>query len=84
MYGNTMNYEDFILKLSIHGCDRLERYTASYLIKDYVTKYNTKEGLNSDNWNIPFQSIIKDYAESGNCDKNTMSIYAKYMYEIMK
>ena len=40
-----------------------EQYTASHLIEDYITKYNTKGGLNSDNWNVSFQSIIKDYTD---------------------
>ena len=31
-----------------------------------------------------FQSIIKEYTDSGNCDKTARSVYAKYMYEIMK
>ena len=44
-----INYEDFIIKLNIHGCSCFEQYTAAHLIEDYVTKYNTKGGLNSDN-----------------------------------
>ena len=81
---NKINYEDFIIKLNNHGCDEIEQYTASHLIEDYITKYNTKGGLNSDNWNVSFQSIIKDYTDSDNCDKTARSVYAKYMYEIMK
>ena len=49
-----------------------------------TTTYNTKGGLNSYNWNVSFQSIIKDYTDSGNCDKTARSVYAKYMYKIMK
>ena len=52
-----INYEDFIIKLNIHGCASFEQYTASHLIEDYITKYNTKGGLNFDNWNVTFQSI---------------------------
>ena len=78
-----INYVDFIIKLNIHGCAGFEQYTASYLIEEYVTKYNTKEGLNSDNWNVSFQSMIKDYTDSSNCDKTARSLYAKYMYEII-
>ena len=40
--------------------------------------------LNSDNWNVSLQSIIKDYTNSGNCDKISRPIYAKCVYEIMK
>ena len=75
-----INYEDFITKLNIHGCAGFEQYTASRLIEHYVIKYNTKGGLNSDNWNVSFQSIT----DSGNCDKTFRSVYAKYMYEIVK
>ena len=31
-----------------------------------------------------FQSIIKEYTDSGNYDKTARSVYAKYMNEIMK
>ena len=79
-----IDYEDFIIKLNIHGCAGLEQYTASHLLEDYVTKYNTKGGVNSDNWNVPFKSIIKDYTDSGNSDKTARSVYAKYMNEIIK
>ena len=58
-----INYEDFIIKRNIHCCAGFEQYTASHLIEDYITKYNTKGGLNSDNWNVSFQSIIKDYTD---------------------
>ena len=78
-----INYEDFIIKLNIHGCAGFEQYTVSRLTEDYVTKYNTKRGLNIDNWNVSFQSIIKDYTDSDNCDKTARSVYVKYMYEIM-
>ena len=61
-----------------------EQYTASHLIEDYITKYNTKGGLNSNNWNVSFQSIIKDYIDSGNCDKNSRSVYENHMYKIIK
>ena len=47
-------------------------------------EFNAKGGLNSDNWNVSFQSIIKDYNDSGNCDKTARSLYAKYMYTLMK
>ena len=53
-------------------------------LEDYITRYNKKGGLNFDNCNISFQFIIKYYTDSSNCDKTTRSIYAKYMYEIMK
>ena len=79
-----ISYEDFLIKLNIHGCAGFAQYTASHLIEDYEIKYNTKGGLNSDNWNVSFQSIIKDYTDSGNCDKTARSVYAKYMYDIMK
>ena len=62
---NYIDYEDFIIKLNIHGCAGFEQYTASHLIEDYVTKYNTKGGLNSDNWNVSFKSIIEDYTDTG-------------------
>ena len=76
-----IDYEDFIIKLNIHGCVGFEQYTASCLLEKYVTKYNTKGGLNSDNWNVPFKAIIKDYVDSGNSDKTVKSVYAKYMNE---
>ena len=81
---NNIDYEDFIIKLNIDGCVGFEQYTTSHLIEDYVTKYNTKGGLDSDNLNVSFQSIIKDYTDSGNNNKTARSIYAKYMYETMK
>ena len=43
-----------------------------------------KGGLNSDNWNASFQSIIKDYTNSSHCDNTVRLVYAKYMYEIME
>ena len=43
-------------KFNIYGCAGVEQYTASHLIEDYVTKYNTKGCLNSDNC-IVFLSI---------------------------
>ena len=76
-----INYKD---NINIHGCARFEQYTASHLIENYVTKHDTKGCLNFDNWNVLFQSIIKYYTESGNCDKTIRSIYTKKMYEIMK
>ena len=79
-----INYEDFIIKLNIHGCAGFEQYTTSHLIEDYVTQYNTKGGLNFDNWNVSFQSIIKDYTDSDYCDNTARFLYAKYMYENMK
>ena len=79
-----IDYEDFIIKLNIHGCAGFEQYTASHLIEDYVTKYNTKGGLNSDNWNVSFKSIIEDYTDTGLSDKTARSVYAKYMNEIIK
>ena len=77
-----IDYEDFIIKLNIHDCAGFEQYIASHLLEDYVTKYNTKRGLNSNNWTVSFKSIIKDYIDSGNSDKTTRSVYANYMYEI--
>ena len=47
-----INYEGFIIKLNIHGFAGFEQYTDSHLIEGYVTKYNTKGDLNSDNWNV--------------------------------
>ena len=38
-----------MIKLNMHGCAGFEQYTASHLIEDYVTTYNIKGGLNSDN-----------------------------------
>ena len=76
--------KDFIIKLHIHGCAGFEQYTASRLLEDYVTKYNTKGGLISDNWTVSFKSIIKDYTDSGNSDKTVRSVYAKHMNEIIK
>ena len=52
------------IRISVGFC----QCTAVNLVEDYVTKYNTKGGLNSDNWNISFQSIIKDYTNSGDSD----------------
>ena len=49
-----------------------------------MTKYNTKGGINSDNWNVSFKSIIKDFTDSGNSDKTTRSVHTKYMNEIVK
>ena len=46
---NKMNYDDFIIKLNNHGCTRFEKYIASHLIEDYISKYNTKGGLNFNN-----------------------------------
>ena len=71
---DKMNYDDFIIKLNNHGCTRFEKYIASHLIEDYISKYNTKGGLNFNNWNVSFQSIIKKYTYSGNCDKTVMLI----------
>ena len=79
-----IDYEDFIIKLNIHGCAGLDQYTASHLLENYVTKYNTKGGVNSDYWNMSFKSIIKDYIDSGNSDKTARSVYAKYMNELIK
>ena len=45
----SINYEDFIIKFNIHHCAGFDEYTASHLLNDYVTKYNTKGGLNFDN-----------------------------------
>ena len=53
---NKTNYEEIIIKFNIYGCAGVEQYTASHLIEDYVTKYNTKGCLNSDNC-IVFLSI---------------------------
>ena len=65
---HNIDYEDFIIKLNFHVSVGFGQCTAVNLIEDYVTKYNTKGGLNSDNWNISFQSIIKDYTNSGDSD----------------
>ena len=54
-----INYEDFIIKLNIHGCASFEQYTASHLIEDYVIKYNTKGGLYSDNLIFNFNLLLK-------------------------
>ena len=72
--------EDFIIKLNIYDCARFEQYIASHLLEDYVTKYNTKGGLNSDNQNVSFKPIIRDYTDSGNIDKTTRSVLCK-VYE---
>ena len=79
-----IDYEYFIIKLNIHNCAGFEQYTASHLLEDYVKKYNTKGGLNSNNWTVSFKSIIKDYTDSCNSDKTASSIYARYMNEIIK
>ena len=76
--------EHLFIKLNIHGCTRFEQYTASPLLDDHVTKYDIKRSLNSDNLTVLFQSIVKYYTDSGNYDKSAMSIYGKYMYEIIK
>ena len=77
-----VDYEDFIIKLNMYGCAGFEQYTASHLLEDYMTKYNTKGGLNSDNWNVSFKSIIKDYTDSGNSDNTTRSVHAKYITKL--
>ena len=79
-----IDYEYFIIKLNIHNYAGFEQYTASHLLEDYVKKYNTKGGLNSNNWTVSFKSIIKDYTDSGISDKTVRSDYAKYMHEIIK
>ena len=56
----------------------------SRLIENYICKYTTKEGTNSDNWEVSFKSIYKDYTDNGNMNKTARSVYAKYMIEIMK
>ena len=45
----NINYEDFIIKLNIHGCVGFEYYTDVHLIEDYMTKHNTRGGLIFDN-----------------------------------
>ena len=84
VWTKKIDYEDFITQLYIHGCAGFEQYTASHLIEDYICKYATKGGINSDNWNISFQSICNDYIDDGQNDKTTRSLYAKYMNEIVK
>ena len=81
---NKINYEDFIIKLNNHGCDEFEKFTASHLVEDYITKYNTKWGLSSDKWIVSSKLIVKDYIDSGNSDKTVRSVYAKYMNDIIK
>ena len=81
---NNLNYKKFLVQLNIHDCVRFEQYTASYLIKNYIFKYVTKGGVNSDNWEISFKTICQDYTDNGNKNKTARSIYAKYMIEIMK
>ena len=49
VWKNDINYEDCIIKFNIHGCSGFEQYPASYLIENYVTKYNTIWGVDSDN-----------------------------------
>ena len=56
----------------------------SRLIENYTCKYINKEGTNSDNWEVSFKSIYKDYTDNGNMKKTARSVYAKYMIEIMK
>ena len=58
--------------------------SASHLIENYICKYATKGGVNSDNWEISFKSICQDYTDNGNKNKTARSVYAKYMIEIMK
>ena len=79
-----INYENFLIQLNIHGCVGFEQYTASHLIENYICKYTTKGGSNSDNWEVSFKSICKDYTDNGNLKKTARSVYAKYMIEIMK
>ena len=79
-----IDYEDFIIQLNIQGCAGFEQYKASHLLVGYVTKYNTKGGVNCDHLNVSFKSIIKDYTDSGNSDKTARSVYVKYMNEIIK
>ena len=40
-----IDYEDFIIKLNIHGCAGFEQYTASHLLEDYVTNIIQNEVL---------------------------------------
>ena len=80
----SIDYEDFIIKFNIHDCSGFEQYTASHLLEDYVTKYNTKWGLSSDKWIVSSKLIVKDYIDSGNSDKTVRSVYANYMNDIIK
>ena len=80
----NINYENFLVQLNIHGCSGFEQYTASHFIEDYICKYTTKGGVNSDNWEVSFKSICKNYTDNSNTDKTARSVYAKYMIEIMK
>ena len=84
VWKKCIDYEDFNINLNIHGCAKFEQYTASHLLEDYVTKFNTKGDLNFNNWNVSFKSIFKDYTDSGNSDKTARSVYAKYINEIIK
>ena len=76
---NDINYEDCIIKFNILGCSGFEQYPASYLIENYVTKYNTIWGVDSDNWNVSFWSIIKDITDSGNSDK-TLGLFIQSVF----
>ena len=67
----------------MHGCVRFEQYTAFHLMENYICKYTTKGGVNSDNLEVSFKSTYKDYTDNGNMNKIARSIYAKYMIEIM-
>ena len=76
-----IHHEDIIIKLNIHGCTRSEQYTASRVIKNYATKYNTKGSISFSNWDIYFQSIIKYLRNTGEKNKTVRSIYSKYKLE---
>ena len=44
----------------------------------------TKGGSNSDNWEVLFKSICKDYTDNDNMNKTTRYVYEKYMIKIIK
>ena len=80
----VINYENFLVQLNIHGCVGFEQYTSSHFIENYICKYTTKRGVNSDNLEISFKSICKDYTNNGIMIKIARYVYAKYMIEIRK
>ena len=79
-----INYENFLVQLNIHNFVDFEQYTASHLIDNYICKYTTKGGANSNNWEFSFKYICKDYTDNDNMNKISRFVYAKYMIKIMK
>ena len=49
-----INYENFLVQFNIHSCVGFEQYAASHLIENYICKYTTKGGVNSDNYEVSF------------------------------